>query len=252
MTMDSLKMRQEAETGKRRIAFFGGTFDPPHAGHLGIARAALEALELDKVLFAPVGVQPLKIGGRVSASLGSAVATFEERLEMTRLAIQDETGFKISKLDAPVRGNVPNFTAETLERLKAESDPESEIFCLMGADSFLQLSRWHRASELPFLAGLIVAARPGEELEPMAQHLPPGVELVSGPLISDDDSLKEWKVYDLHGRQAIITVLPNLHYEISATELRAAIQSGEQNLLNGEKLLKPAVLDYIIAHKLYQ
>lgn len=242
----------EVSTNQQRIAFFGGTFDPPHAGHLAIARAAREALDLDLVLFAPVGVQPLKVGSHVSASLGSAVATFEQRLEMTRLAIQGEMGFEISTLDAPVSDGVPNFTAETLERLKVESGAGAEIFCLMGADSFLQLSRWHRASELPFLAELIVAARPGEELEPLAQHLPPGVELMDGPLLSEDGCLQQWTVKDSSGRRAVISVLPNLHYEISATELRAAIQNHEQKLLNGEKLMKAAVLDYIYEHKLYQ
>lgn len=241
----------EVSTKQRRIAFFGGSFDPPHAGHLAIARAAREALDLDVVLFAPVGVQPLKSGSLVSASLGSAVATFEQRLEMTRLAIQGEVGFEISTLDAPV-SEKPNFTAETLERLKAAAGAKSEIFCLMGADSFLQLSRWHRAKELPFLAELIVAARPGEELEPLAQHLPPGVELMGGPQQNADGSLQQWTVKDKSERRAVISVLPNLHYEISATELRAAIQNGGQKLLGGEKLLKSAVLNYISAHKLYQ
>ncbi len=241
----------ELRAKQRRIAFFGGSFDPPHAGHLAIARAAREALDLDVVLFAPVGVQPLKSGSLVSASLGSVVASFEQRLAMTRLAIQGEAGFEISTLDAPVSDDAPNFTAETLERLKAESGSEAEIFCLMGADSFLQLSRWHRANELPFLAELIVAARPGEELEPMGQHLPPGIEQVERPLLNEDGSLKQWTVKDASGRQAVISVLPNLHYEISATELRAAIQNGNQRLMNGEEELKSAVLDYIYEHKLY-
>lgn len=246
-----------AAAKKRRIAFFGGTFDPPHEGHLGVARAAREALSLDQVLFAPVGVQPLKSGSLISTSLGptgagfGAAASFKDRMEMTRLAISADADFKMSMMDAPVSDGKPNFTAETLERLKAESGAAAEIFCLIGADSFLQLSLWHRASELPFLAGLIVATRPGEELEPIAQHLPPGVELVSGPILSHEGSLHQWTIKDASGRHAVICVLPNLHYEISATELREAIQNHEQSLLNGDALLPSAVLNYIHTHKLY-
>ena len=77
-----------ADVGKR-VAFFGGSFDPPHLGHLAVARAARAALELDTVLFAPVGAQPLKPQG--------SSAGFEHRLEMTRLAIASEPAFRDRK-----------------------------------------------------------------------------------------------------------------------------------------------------------
>ncbi len=77
----------------RRVAFFGGSFDPPHLGHVAVARAARDALRLDAVLFAPVGVQPLKPQG--------ATAGFDDRLEMTRLAVAGEPGFEVSLIDAP-------------------------------------------------------------------------------------------------------------------------------------------------------
>src|SRR5271157_3430653 len=80
-----------------RIAFFGGSFDPPHYGHLAVARAARSALALDTVLFAPVAAQPLK-------PLGST-ANFDHRLAMTRLAIEGEPGFSISLSDAPSPGH---------------------------------------------------------------------------------------------------------------------------------------------------
>src|ERR1700690_766755 len=89
-----------------RVAFFGGSFDPPHLGHLAIARAARDAFHLDTVLFAPVGVQPLKPDG--------SSASFEDRLAMTRLAIDGEPGFAISLADAPkspAPGSAqPNYT----------------------------------------------------------------------------------------------------------------------------------------------
>ena len=81
--------------GPVRVAFFGGSFDPPHLGHLAVARAAQAGLRLDRVLFAPVGAQPLKPEG--------STASFENRVEMTRLAIAGEEGFEISLADAPKR-----------------------------------------------------------------------------------------------------------------------------------------------------
>src|SRR5271166_4689651 len=92
--------------GAGRIAFFGGSFDPPHLGHLAVARAARAALGLDLVLFAPVGAQPLKPRG--------STAPFEDRLAMTRLAIHAEPGFAVSLADAPRPSGAPNYTLETL------------------------------------------------------------------------------------------------------------------------------------------
>ena len=91
---------------RRRIAFFGGSFDPPHLGHIGVARAAQIALHLDTVLFAPVGVQPLK-------PLGST-ASFEDRVAMTELAIKGLPHFAISLADAPDPNGTPNYTIDTL------------------------------------------------------------------------------------------------------------------------------------------
>lgn len=87
-------MQHSANSGKR-IAFFGGSFDPPHLGHLAVARAARAALGLDRMLFAPVGAQPLKPAG--------LRASFEDRLAMTELAIAGEREFEVSLADAPGR-----------------------------------------------------------------------------------------------------------------------------------------------------
>src|SRR5947209_19540734 len=96
----------------RRVAFFGGSFDPPHLGHLAIARAARDALCLDTVLFAPVGAQPLKPQG--------STAPFDDRLAMTRLAIAGEPCFELSLIDAPDAHGKPNYTLETLPKLRPE------------------------------------------------------------------------------------------------------------------------------------
>src|SRR5271165_2530660 len=143
----------------RRVAFFGGSFDPPHLGHLAVARVARSALRLDTVLFAPVGMQPLKPRG--------STAPFEDRVAMTGLAIAGEPRFALTRIDAPNGAGLPNYTLETLEQLHAEL-PDAELFCLMGADSFVSLKRWHGAAEVPFAASLIVASRPGQSLDDLA------------------------------------------------------------------------------------
>jgi nicotinate-nucleotide adenylyltransferase len=93
-------LRSSKEHFDMRIAFFGGTFDPPHLGHLAIARAAADRLRLDRVLFAPVGSQPLK--------QDSSVASFADRLAMVKLAITDDTRFAASEIDAPHADGQPN------------------------------------------------------------------------------------------------------------------------------------------------
>ena len=129
--------------GGPRIAFFGGSFDPPHLGHIAVARAAREALGLDCVLFAPVGTQPLKPAG--------PTAGFGDRVAMTRLAIEGEAGFALSLVDAPRPKGMPNYTLDTLERLREELPARSALYCLMGADSLAGLRKWHRGAEIPFV-----------------------------------------------------------------------------------------------------
>lgn len=223
--------------GSGRVAFFGGSFDPPHLGHLAVARAARAALDLDTVLFAPVGAQPLKPQG--------STAGFEDRLAMTRLAIDEEAGFAISLADAPRGAGTPNFTLETLERLRGKLAPGAELFCLMGADSFWGLRHWHRAAEIPFAAPLIVASRPGQPLGQLEAGLPDGLTLE--PLREETRAgvvVRTFWVADGAGRRAAFYLLPGLDVEISASAIRAQGASAD--------LLPQAVAEYIRVHGLYR
>src|ERR1700742_3865455 len=107
-----------------RIALFGGTFDPPHSGHIAIAKAAIARLNLDQVLVAPVGTQPLKGGAGNSG--------YQDRLAMVRLAVADEPRLTASDVDAPLPGGEPNYTFATLQRLRNQLPPEDMLFCLLG------------------------------------------------------------------------------------------------------------------------
>lgn len=231
----------------KRIAFFGGSFDPPHAAHLAIARAALAGLSLDRVLFAPVASQPLKPQG--------ASASFEDRLAMTQLAIAGQTGFEISLADAPssaAAASRPNYTFNTLLRLRSELPPGSALSCLMGADSFLILRHWHRAAEIPFVAPLIIAARPGQSLDDLSSCLPHGLTLLPSDSASpevDPLTVRVYRVGNWLGATAPLYLLPGVHVDISASQIRDAIERRDRT---AEEYLAPAVADYIRAHGLYR
>lgn len=248
-----------ASCGNGRVAFFGGSFDPPHLGHLAIARAARAALDLDRVLFAPVGAQPLKPNG--------PTASFVDRLAMTRLAIAGERGFEVSLADAPHSEGLPNYTLETLRKLRAGLPVGGNLFCLMGADSFAMLRRWHGAAEVPFAASLIVASRPGQALDDLARFLPPSLILESMQNAeanktaviqralnevkgTKDLLLNSFLIRNPGGDSAPFYVLPGLDIEISASEIRAQIHAASADPV--ARSLPSNVAGYIHSHALYR
>ena len=163
----------------RRIAFFGGSFDPPHRGHLAVATAAADLFALDQVLFAPAGRQPLK--GKYPAT------EFLHRYTMTALATQADPRFVPSLLDAPQSNGTdetrPNYTVETLGRLRASLAAEPEptaLFTLLGADSWLDIGHWFQTPRLLALSDWIVAARPGFSLVGAEAALPTEVKVERG------------------------------------------------------------------------
>jgi len=242
----------------KRVAFFGGSFDPPHFGHLAVARAARSALELDTVLFAPVGAQPLKPSG--------STASFEDRVAMTRLAIAGEAGFEVSLADAPRHSGEPNFTLETLLSLRKIVPKEGVLFCLMGADAFLGLREWHRAAEIPFVAPLVVASRPGQHLEGMRTALPDGLTIQSLPVKVKVEfqldagqvrpKIEPYLLRNPEGKSAPFFVLSGLEVDISASQVRDTIHGrfgvSLSDPLPEIGLVPDAVLDYIRDHGLYR
>jgi nicotinate-nucleotide adenylyltransferase len=235
---------------ERRVAFFGGSFDPPHLGHLAVARAARAALGLDSVLFAPVGAQPLKPRG--------STASFAHRLAMTRLAIDAEAGFAVSLADAPKPAGAPNYTLETLLKLRRELPPGSHLFCLMGADSFAGLPRWHGAAEIPFAASLIVASRPSEslrQLDDLRARLPEGLAIEAAAeagLAAPGIELRSYLLRNPAGDCTPFYLLPGLQIDISASQIRDQVRTAEGSRLQGDNLLPEAVSAYIHAHRLYR
>jgi nicotinate-nucleotide adenylyltransferase len=136
-----------------RIGVLGGTFDPPHMGHLIVASTAFDALRLDRLLFVPAAAPPHK--------LGLVVATAEQRLRMVRLAVQGDPRFEVDDLE--IRRPGASYTVDTLRALR-ERDPEGELFFLLGADQLRELHTWREPDEVARLACLAVLSRGGDEI----------------------------------------------------------------------------------------
>ncbi len=134
----------------RRLGLFGGTFDPPHLGHLALAEWARERLRLDRVVFKPAGTPPHKRRAGLSAAA--------HRLAMTRLAVRGNPAFAVSTLEIERDG--PSFTLDTLRELHRRL-PGTRLFLLMGEDSLADLPHWREPAAIARLATPVVAIRPG-------------------------------------------------------------------------------------------
>lgn len=221
-----------------RVALFGGSFDPPHCGHIKIARAAKTALNLDKILMAPVGKQPLK------APFHNA--SFQDRLQMVALAVAEEEGIEACNVDAPRADDRPNYTLDTLKKLREELAPDTKLFFLMGADSLQSFRKWHQAAELLVTAEFIIAARPGFSLSKLAKSLPEGVQL--SECLHSSPCVHTFSLTTNAGKETRLHLLPNLHEEVSATDVRRAIRTGNEKDL----IVPSAVLKYIRKNNLYK
>jgi nicotinate-nucleotide adenylyltransferase len=131
-----------------RVGILGGAFNPPHTGHLVCAQEALIQLELDKVVFVPVGQAPHR---ELEGDPGS-----EERLEMVELATADDERFEVSRAELDREG--PSYTSDTLRALR-EAAPDEELFLILGGDQASTLATWHEPEEVLALATVAVVER---------------------------------------------------------------------------------------------
>jgi nicotinate-nucleotide adenylyltransferase len=197
-----------------RIGVFGGTFDPPHLGHLILAEEAGWQLRLDRLLWVLTPDPPHK--------LGRPITTPEVRLAMLQAATCDNPGFELSQVELNRPG--PHYAVDTV-RLLADANPGAEIVYLMGGDSLRDLPTWYHPGEfINRCASLGVMRRPGDEidLEALDRRLPgllTRVEFINAPLL-----------------------------EISASQIRHRAAVGQPF----RYFIPPAVYEIIIAHGLYQ
>jgi nicotinate-nucleotide adenylyltransferase len=133
-----------------RVGILGGSFDPPHVGHLILAEEARDLLGLDRVLFAPAGQQPLKQEQPVTA--------VEDRVRMTELAIAGNPSFGLSRGDVDRLG--PHYTVDLIAIIAARLPPGAELYFLMGFDSLRDLPKWREPEKLIRAAHLVALTRP--------------------------------------------------------------------------------------------
>jgi nicotinate-nucleotide adenylyltransferase len=163
-------------SGPASIGILGGTFNPPHLGHLALAASAREGLGLEEVWLVPARTSPFKLGEEDPGP--------EHRLAMCRLAVASAPGLSVCALELERSG--PSYTVDTLQAIHA-SHPHSELTFIVGADTAATMPSWEEPVELLELAGLAVAARTGasrrevratlEALVPAAQKGPPRLDL---------------------------------------------------------------------------
>jgi len=135
-----------------RLALFGGAFDPIHNAHLRIAKEAVRQWNLDRVLFVPSARPPHK----------QLQASYEDRLRMVELALENEPGLEASRLEA---GPARSFSIDTIEKLKPDLAADDRLFFLIGADAFAEIRTWKRWQDVLSAVEFIVVSRRGHRYE---------------------------------------------------------------------------------------
>jgi nicotinate-nucleotide adenylyltransferase len=199
---------------KKRLGIFGGTFDPPHVGHLILAAEARDQLELDCTIWVLTPDPPHKRGKDIS--------TLTHRLAMVELAIAEDEAFTLSHVDIDRPG--PHYTVDTVKLLRDEY-PNCELIYLMGGDSLHDLPNWYKADQLlDGLEGIGVMRRPGDDVD---------ISELMGALPQLNEKLN-------------FVTAPLL--EISAEQIRRRARQHR----SFRYYLLPIIYEYIISHNIYE
>lgn len=231
------------------IGLLGGTFDPIHHGHIALARAASDKFSLHRVLFVPANIPPHK--------QKQPVSDYCHRYAMVSLGTAEEKTFVPSLLEAPAdaetdvkkRNKVsepprPNYTIDTVKRVKQSLRKSDVLFFLIGIDAFLDIGKWHEASALLKECEFIVASRPGYSLADVANALP---EKVRPAAHVTKPFHKQAASGDLVLPGAHLRLLDGVKQDISSSAIRQAAAQGQAL----GKYVHPAVATYIKKQGLY-
>jgi nicotinate-nucleotide adenylyltransferase len=236
------------------IGFFGGSFDPIHRGHLALARTAADRYALRQVLFVTAGVPPHK--------QKHPLTPFIHRYAMVALATQDDRRFVPSLLEAPENATTlaaagapgrraerssaaPNYSVDTVRRLKQTLKKSDQLFFLIGVDAFRDIAEWRESTALLAICDFVVASRPGYSLRDVAESLP---EDLRPPAAVTRPFHKQAATGDLVLPGVTIHMLEGVQQNVSGTAIRKAAADGKPMA----RWLDPRVADYVRKQGLYR
>ena len=196
----------------KKIAIYGGSFDPPHKGHKLLAENLASVCGAEKVIIIPTALSPFK---------NSSSATAEDRLDMCKLFFKEDL-FQIS--DIEIKRGGKSYTVDTLAQIK-EENPDAELFLFMGDDMLLSFDKWYCYQEILRLATIVCACRT-ENLEEL-------------------QNMKSFVKNVLNAEDSVI-ICESVPFEISSTEIRSSLKDGVNKGLSEE------IYNYIAAKGLYQ
>lgn len=196
----------------KKIAIYGGSFDPPHKGHKLLAENLASVCGAGKVIIIPTALSPFK---------NSSSATAEDRLNMCKLFFKEDL-FQIS--DIEIKRGGKSYTVDTLTQIK-EENPDAELFLFMGDDMLLSFNKWYKHEEILKLATIVCACRT-ENLQEL-------------------NNMKAFVKNILKAEDRVI-ICESVPFEISSTEIRSSLKVGVNNGLSED------VYNYIVAKGLYQ
>jgi len=215
-----------------RIALLGGSYDPVHLGHVALGEYFANLLQVDQLRVIPTGLPWQK---------ASLKASSQQRADMVALAFAGRPFSVAVDMQEIARGaqGLPTYTIDTLRNVRDELGPQASVAFLMGADQLQRLDTWHQWQALFDYAHICVAARPGYDLA--TAGLPPAVAEAFSSRLGTSEQIRNTP----HG---LTYLAQDFAVDISATQIRAALQRGEQ----ANSLIPPLVLDYIEQHHLYK
>jgi len=219
----------------KRIAYYGGTFDPLHCGHLNIAKKLVDLFGLDDFVFIPAFHAPHKPDSRPTSAY--------HRYAMLCLATENEEKIRVSLLE--IESGEKRFSLDTLTQLKTE-DPENTIYFVMGADSWQDITTWHEWERVLMLTNHIIVSRPGYQIG--FEHVTPSVR----ERIVDIRGMNSDRIANLieasGGHHIFITDI--VERDVSATLIREDIQ--DDAVLDRTDDVPVEVAKYIEKYKLYK
>jgi nicotinate-nucleotide adenylyltransferase len=221
-------------TASRRIAIYGGTFDPVHNGHLEVARRILKLLALDEVVFMPAYVAPHKQSSSVSSAF--------HRYAMLALATENDDALCISTAELDARE--PAFTVDTIARLRERFGDTTRLFFVMGADSWSEIKTWRDWERLLQMCDQVVVTRPGYDLD--------RASVGAAARVIDLRGRSEQEAAALLGEAQAphVFMTDAVMSNVTATGIRAAARAGDREKLT--RMVPPPVVVYIEKYGLYR